>query len=185
VDYRLTKRWRAACRPVPPEPEPPTISPRFLSQDERLLIADRLRDKASLRSIARQLGRPVSTISRETHRNRQPDGTYQPYRAHAMAPARRGRPKTGTLATDPALRAIVQDGLDQRWSPQQITRRLRRDHPDRPEWHVTHETLYQALYVQAKVGYAGRSPPGCVPAARNAARSANPTSANRGWPPTW
>jgi len=94
----------------------------------------------------------VSTISRETHRNRQPDGTYQPYRAYVMAHARRARRTTGTLATDPVLRAIVQDGLEQRWSPQQITRRPRRDYPDRPEWHVTHETLYQALYVQAKGG---------------------------------
>src|SRR5438270_3765364 len=142
VDYRLTKRWRAARRAAPPVPEPPTISPRFLSSDERLLIADRLQAKASLRPIARELGRPASTISREKHRNQQPDGTYQPHRAHAIAHARRARPKTSTLAADPVLRAVVQDGLDQRWSPQQITRRLRRDYPDRPEWHVTHETLY-------------------------------------------
>jgi transposase-like protein len=94
VDYRLTKRWRTSSRPAPPEPEPPAISPRFLSQDERLMIADRLRAHTSVRSIARELRRPASTISREKHRNQQPDGTYQPYRAHALAHTRRARPKT-------------------------------------------------------------------------------------------
>jgi IS30 family transposase len=75
-----------------------------------LLIADRLRDKTSIRSIARELGRPACTIGRERHRNQQPDGTYQPHAAQAMAHARRTRPKTGTLAADPALRAIDRMG---------------------------------------------------------------------------
>ena len=151
VDYRLTKRWRAA----PPVVEPVLereISPRFLSQDERILIADLRREGVSLREIGRRLGRPVSTVSRELGRNQQPDGTYRPHIAHQAAAARRARPKIGKIAADPALRAIVQDGLEHRHSPQQVARRLRRDHPDRPEWHVTHETIYQALYVQAKGG---------------------------------
>jgi IS30 family transposase len=83
--------------------------------------------------IATELGRPVSTTSRELGRDQQPDGTYQPHTAHEPATARRTRPKVATLAGDPGLRAIVQDGLDARWSPQQVTRRLRRDHPDRPD----------------------------------------------------
>jgi IS30 family transposase len=128
------------------------ISARFLSEAERIVIADRVREKASIQSIAAELGRAPSTISRETHRNRQPDGGYRPHAAHALAAARRPRPKTSKIAADPALRARVQDGLDQRWSPQQIARRLRREHPERPEWHVTHETIYQALSVQARGG---------------------------------
>jgi IS30 family transposase len=128
------------------------VSARYLSEAERVVIADRLREKASIQSIAAQLDRAPSTISRETRRNQQPDGGYRPHAAHALAAARRPRPKIGKIAADPALRARVQDGLDQRWSPQQIARRLRREHPQRPEWHVTHETIYQALYVQARGG---------------------------------
>jgi IS30 family transposase len=157
VDYRLTKRWRAARLPVVPVVSVVSvgreISSRFLSEDERILIADRLRDPTiSLRSIAREVGRAASTISREKRRNQLPDGEYRPHAAHRCAAARRARPKIGKIAADPALRALVQDGLDQRWSPQQITRRLRREHPERPEWHMTHETIYQALYVQARGG---------------------------------
>jgi transposase, IS30 family len=154
VDYRLTKRWRA----VPPVPvsvgrvSERLVSPRFLSQDERIVIADAWREDVSLREIGRRLRRPVSTISRELKRNQQSDGTYRPHAAHQLAAARRARPKIGKIAADPALRAMVQDGLEHRHSPQQIARRLRRDHPSRPEWHVTHETIYQALYVQAKGG---------------------------------
>jgi IS30 family transposase len=157
IHYRTAKYWRAEASraqasAVAPTPPPQEISSRFLSQDERIVIADRLRDNASVRSIATELARSPSTISREKTRNQQPEGTYRPHAAHQMPAARRARPKTGKLAADPALRAVVQDGLQQRHSPQQIARRLRRDHPDRPEWHVTHETIYQALYVQAKGG---------------------------------
>jgi IS30 family transposase len=156
IHYRTAKYWRAAAKAATEAAAsagPVTISTRYLSLHERIAIADRVRQPGvSLRSIAVELGRPVSTITRELDRNQQPDGSYQPHQAHEMAAGRRPRPKTSKITADPALRAVVQDGLDQRWSPRQITRRLRRDHPDRPEWHVTHETIYQALYVQAKGG---------------------------------
>jgi transposase, IS30 family len=154
VDYRLTKRWRHGRRPVRTSAGLGVreISSRFLSESERVVIADRLREQASVRSIARELRRAPSTVSREKRRNQQPGGAYQPHTAHRLAALRRARPKIGKLAADPGLRAVVQDGLDQRWSPQQIARRLRRGHPDRPEWHVTHETIYQALYLQARGG---------------------------------
>jgi transposase, IS30 family len=160
VNYRTVKTWNSAARATAidqartavADPAGREISPRFLSAAERIVIADRVREKASLRSIAIELGRAPSTISRERHRNQQPDGGYRPYAAHALATARRPRPKTSKIAGDPVLRARVQDGLDQRWSPQQIARRLRREHPEQPEWHVTHETIYQALYIQARGG---------------------------------
>lgn len=53
------------------------------------------------------------------------------------------------MGANPELRLLVQDMLDRKHSPEQISRRLRRD-PDRPELHVTHETIYQALYVQGR-----------------------------------
>ncbi len=151
VGYRLTKRWRAAAPAVEPVVEP-EISARLLNLDERVLIADLRRESVSVREIGRRLERPASTISRELARNQQPNGSYRPHAAHQLAVRGRARPKVGKIAADPVLRAVIQDGLEQRHSPQQITRRLRRDYPDRPEWHVTHETIYQALYVQAKGG---------------------------------
>jgi IS30 family transposase len=160
INYGTAKTWNTAARAAVIDQAAAAvtvaagrvISARYLSQAERVVIADRLREKASIQSIAAQLGRAPSTISREKRRNQHPDGCYRPYAAQTMAAARRPRPKVGKIAADPVLRARVQDGLDQRWSPQQIARRLRREHPERPEWHVTHETIYQALYVQARGG---------------------------------
>jgi transposase, IS30 family len=60
------------------------------------------------------------------------------------------RPKPGKLALHAWLRAQVAAGLARRWSPEQISRKLRRDHPNRPELQVSHETIYQALYVQGR-----------------------------------
>ena len=104
-----------------------------------------------MRAIARELGRPPSTITRELARNSHPaTSDYRPHAAQQRADHRRPRPKTGKIEATPELRNHVQAMLDQRHSPEQIARRLRRDHPDRPELHVTHETIYQALYVQGR-----------------------------------
>jgi transposase, IS30 family len=147
VNYRTSKKWRQGWVPEQPVSK---ISSRFLSAAERIQIADRRRERVSIRAIARELGRAPSTISREVRRNRVPDREYRPHAAQVMAVARRRRPKLGKLATNPRLRGLVQQGLDRRWSPEQIARRLRRDHPTRPELHVSHETIYQALYVQGR-----------------------------------
>ncbi|MEU7864690.1 IS30 family transposase [Nonomuraea sp. NPDC049141] len=126
-------------------------SGRFLTADDRITIADLMREGQSIRSIAAELGRSPSTISCEVRRNAHPvSGDYRPHAAQARADARRPRPKTGKIGVNPELRALVQDLLDRKHSPEQISRRLRRDHPDRSELHVTHETIYQALYVQGR-----------------------------------
>jgi transposase, IS30 family len=128
-------------------------SGRFLTPDERIVIADRLREGASLRSIAAELGRSPSTVSREVARNAHAgSGTYRPWAAQSRADGRRPRPRLGKIAACGELRDRVQEMLDRRCSPEQISRRLRRDHPDRSELHVTHETIYQALYVQGRGG---------------------------------
>jgi IS30 family transposase len=127
------------------------VQSRHLHEDDRVHIADRHREQASVRQIAAELGRDPSTISREPRRNAHPvSGDYRPHAAQARAEARRPRPKISKIAVSPALRQAVQDGLTHKWSPEQIVRRLRRDFPDRPEMHVTHETIYQALYVQGR-----------------------------------
>ncbi|GAA3456882.1 IS30 family transposase [Dactylosporangium matsuzakiense] len=127
------------------------VSARYLSLDERVVIGDRLRAGASPAAIAAELGRPRSTISREIARNQDPSGGgYQPFAAQQRAEARRPRPKLRKLATAPVLRDLVQDLLQDRLSPQQVAARLRHQHPDRQELHVSHETIYQALYVQGR-----------------------------------
>ncbi|RKR90585.1 IS30 family transposase [Micromonospora pisi] len=130
---------------------PSSGSARYLSQDERIVIADRLREGASQAAIAVELGRPACTISREIRRNRHPgSGVYRPYAAQERADSRRPRPKPGKIAAHPELRDLVQGMLDLRHSPEQISCRLRRDFPERSELHVSHETIYQALYVQGR-----------------------------------
>jgi transposase, IS30 family len=122
------------------------ISPRFLSEAERVEIADRRRAGETMQTIADAIGRSISTVSRELGRNSGPDGTYRPFEAHRAAALRRQRPRPTKLATDPELCAVVKDRLAQRWSPAQISRFLRREFPDRPGWHLVAETIYQELY---------------------------------------
>ncbi len=104
----------------------------------------------SMRAIATQLGRSPSTISRELRRNREVGGGNLASSAHAMAYHRASRPKPAKLAVNLALRAAVEKDLEQRYSPEQITGRLRIDYPDDPEMRVSSETIYQSIYVQSR-----------------------------------
>lgn len=96
------------------------IHVRFLSLIEREQIHDLRRGGASLRAIARQLGRAPSTISRELTRNTSPTLGYLPYAAHRAAASRRPRPKLRKLLVCGPLRDYVVAGLARRWSPEQI-----------------------------------------------------------------
>jgi transposase, IS30 family len=91
-----------------------------------------------------RLGRSPSTISRELRRNADRRG-YRATTAHALAYDRASRPKPAKLASNLALRAIVQDDLKRRFSPEQIAGRLRRRFPDDREMWVSTETIYQSL----------------------------------------
>ncbi|TDB69855.1 IS30 family transposase [Micromonospora sp. KC723] len=105
----------------------------------------------SARSTAAELGRSPSTINREIRRSNHPGyGGLPPHAARARADSRRPRPKIRKLAGNPRLHAFVQEHLTFRWSPEQITRRLRRDLPDQPEMRVSHKTIYRALYAQGR-----------------------------------
>lgn len=162
INRRTGKVWRNGRNPTagmssrPPARREAYLSgpSRYLREDERMHIADRVREQAGVRTIARELGRHPSTISREVRRNGTVDPRgqrhYRPHAAQARADARRPRPKPTKIGQNPQLRAFIQEHLDLRWSPEQIGQVLRRQFPDRPEMHVTHETLYQALYVQGR-----------------------------------
>jgi transposase, IS30 family len=125
-----------------------TFSDRYLSREERYELA-RLREAGcSMREVARRLGRAPSTISRELDRNRDPrTGAYQPERAERLAWERQRRPKPSKLARDPVLRGRVQRLLDKRYSPEQASGRLTVLYPDDPAMRVSHETIYQSIYV--------------------------------------
>ena len=118
-----------------------------MSEDERITIADGVRAGRSARAIAAELGRAVSTVTRELQRNRGADGQYRPHAAQAMMLARRPRPKHRRLAIDAELRQLVQRYLDQRWSPEQIAHVLHVEHGRR----IAVETIYQALYSPQRV----------------------------------
>lgn len=159
IDERTGRKWRngrsagSRQKAAPPIDTvvPPSGPSRYLREGDRIHIADRLREKATVRAIAAELGRSPSTISREIRRNRHPaNGQYRPHAAQARADARRPRPKPGKIGQNPELRDFIQSRRRLRWSPEQICQALRAQFPQRPEMHVVHETVYQALYVQGR-----------------------------------
>lgn len=122
------------------------ISSSYLSQDERIEIADLRHSGCSIRQIAHRLGRAPSTVSRELSRNRVAPRTYRPFEAHRLATGRRARTPRRRIASNIELRQMVVGLLAQRWSPQQISRHLRSRFPMQPEMWLCHESIYQAVY---------------------------------------
>ena len=100
--------------------------------------------------IARGLGRHRSTIGRELARCGRRRGHYAPFAAERRARRLGCRVKPRKLAGCPRLLAEVEAGLRRRWSPRQISARLRVDHPGDEEMRISHETIYQSLFVQAR-----------------------------------
>ena len=129
---------------------PGPVSGRYLSLAEREEIAVGLAARKPLRAIARELGRPVSTVSREVARNSSGAGSYRATAAQYRAEVRARRPKTAKLAGNEELRGWVQGKLAVKWSPEQISVALKAEFPGRAEMRVSHETIYQSLYVQGR-----------------------------------
>jgi IS30 family transposase len=123
---------------------------RYLSVAEREEIAVGLAAGESLRSVAGRLGRAPSTVSREVRRNSRGRGYYRALAAQGQAQRRAARPKTAKLAGNAELRGWVQGKLERNWSPEQVSVMLAAEFPDRPEMRVSHETIYQAVYVQGR-----------------------------------
>jgi len=114
-----------------------------LTLDEREEISRGLATQLSIRTIAIQLGRPPSTVSREINRN----GGYHRYRAALADKAawkRALRPKVCKLAGNHRLIRLITNKLKQQWSPQQIAGWAKRLHPEDERYHVSHETIYKA-----------------------------------------
>jgi IS30 family transposase len=120
-----------------------------LSLDEREEISRGLAAGLSLRCIAAVLGRAPSTVSREVAANGGRGG-YRALPADRAAWTRACRPKQTKLARWPGLRAMVEDKLQLRWSPEQIAGWLRRRFPTGTVMHVSAETIYRSLFVQAR-----------------------------------
>lgn len=188
ISQPVGTRWFREAGGMPPaifRPAAKPLSGRYLSFAEREEIALLLVQDHSLQEIGRRLGRSASTISREVRRNATTRSGGLDYRAtvaqwHAERSAR--RPKAAKLASNPALRAYVEERLsgvvrtidgspvpgpavswkgrrhgprqDRRWawawSPEQIARRLAVDFPDDETMRISHEAIYQALFVQGR-----------------------------------
>ena len=124
-------------------------SERVLSLEEREEISRGLAEGLSLREIATRLGRAPSTVSREVAHN-SGRANYRALRADRRAWDLARRPKPAKLVTCPRLRREVEQLLEERFSPRQISHWLARSHPSDPERRVSHETIYQSLYVQGR-----------------------------------
>ena len=101
-------------------------------------------------AIAARVGKHRGSVGREIREHGGRQG-YRPFVAQDEADAAAERPKDPWTVTRPELWDEVRILLrNKKWSPEQISARLRRDHPDEPEWWVSHESIYQAIFVQAK-----------------------------------
>lgn len=123
---------------------------RPLTSEDRAVIAAGLRAGWSYRRIAGEIGRDKSVISREVARNRGADGSYWAPVAHRVAHERRRRPKEFRLVAEPGLCRRIEAWMDDGWSPKLIARVLREESPHMIMGRVSHETIYQALYVQTR-----------------------------------
>ncbi len=124
-------------------------SPLALTLAEREVISRGLASQLSMRAIAAQLDRSPSTVSREIQRN----GGYASYRASSAEDAawqRTLRPKACQLADRPKLVRIITVRLQRQWSPEQIAGWLKLRYPDQEHYHVSHETIYKSLFIQAR-----------------------------------
>lgn len=117
--------------------------------DDRVQIEVGLRQRVSLAEIGRRIGRPRQTVSAEVNRH----GTRESYRAviaHDEADRAVRRQRLTWVQTRPQVWDEVVGALKKLWSPQQISNWLRLQHPGDPYWWVSHESIYHAVFVQAK-----------------------------------
>lgn len=120
-----------------------------LTLAEREEISRGLASQQSLRTIAKQLRRAPSTISREINRNLGYDD-YRATQADQAAWDRAHRPKRCKLACNPMLSRIIATKLQLNWSPEQISGWLKKEYSQEERNQVSHETIYRSLFIQAR-----------------------------------
>jgi IS30 family transposase len=128
--------------------EPPQR--RLLSSEDRATIQAGVRLNLSYEAIGELIGRDKSVVWREVRRNSSPDGEYRGCVAHCVAGHRRRRAKQFKLIANPALCRRIESWMDQGWSPRLIALMLAVEHGADHTFRVSHETIYQALYVQTR-----------------------------------
>lgn len=166
--YRLNKKMGGVYPPAPDDDK--ARSGRYLDRDQRYDLHALLELGLPDAEIARRLGVHRSTIGREKRRNACPDtGHYLPAKADRMARERQPRPKPSRLSGSQRLRGRVQGMLDLRYSPEQVSGRLKMLYPDDPSMQVSHETIYRSLYIYPR-GELRRELKACLRTGRQARR---------------
>ena len=170
VPVTNANRWFRQAGGVLPHRVSEKSRPRYLSIREREEILAGIERGESIRRIAQLLGRAPSTVLRELRKNmfhqlyrgrsrlranpvgrrRTRSWRYRPSISQERARRRASRPKTAKLVKNPVLRELVQAKLMKKLSPEQISRQLRKQFPDDPQMQVSHETIYQSIYVQGR-----------------------------------
>lgn len=195
VPVTTARRWFREAGGVKQLPSRRPATYRRLSMLEREWIHAAMEREESIREIARALGRSPSTISREIAKNlcnqnygrpardgrrRSTPWNYSPHLAQVGAERRaRGKGRPAKLALNERLRREVQSRLARKHSPEQIARRLRKKFPDQPEMWVSHETIYQSIYVQGR-GALKRELAACLRTGRAIRRPRRSGEARRG-----
>jgi IS30 family transposase len=126
-----------------------TPRPGALTVEDREEILIGIRDSETDAEIARRIGKHRSTVGREIDRGGGRD-RYRAHRAQVVTDESAARARPCWIETRAWLWLEVQALLRLRWSPRQIAGMLREEHPDDPQWWVSHESIYQAIFVQAK-----------------------------------
>jgi transposase, IS30 family len=147
-----------------------------LAEREEIRVGIRVGESDAV--IAGRLGRHRSSIWREIAANGG-RGHYRAAAADARATQAAVRPKSHWTEDRRWLWEVVQGLLRTKWSPEQIARRLRKEHPDQPEWWVSHEAIYQAIFVQAK-GELRKELAACLRSGRDRRRPRTRTSTGHG-----
>ncbi len=158
---------------------PCTVRAGLLSAVEREEIRVGVTTGESDAAIAERIGRHRSTVWREIARNGG-RGHYRAAKAEVSAAQSALRPRPVWTEDRPWLWTDVQALLrTKKWSPEQIAKRLRKDHPDQPQWWVSHESIYQAIFVQAK-GELRKELAACLRSGRARRRPRTRVSSGRG-----